>query len=128
MIVEIYQEEKLTAPFIGVDVQMRTTKDKENFTSCLTKKISDHINDNRSENSVDPSAPADDVEDVEERHSSLVIASTSRTFHKGLNLSGVFDEILSSLSNFSLSQLFFPNSVHNNKFDTFIVALALTNK
>ena len=124
MIVEIYNEEELTVPFIGVDVQMRTTRDNDgNFTHCLTKKISDYINDN-SENSADSSASADDVED---RHSSSqVIASTSRTFHKGLNVSGVFAEILSSLSNFSLSQLFFPNSVHNNRYDTFIVALALT--
>lgn len=103
MIVEIYNEEELTAPFIGVDVQMRTTRDNDgNFTYCLTKKISDYINKN-SENSVDSSAPADDVEDeedfedVEDRHSSQVIASTSRTIHKGLNLSGVFAEIQSSL-------------------------------
>ena len=120
MIVEIYNEEELTAPFIGVDVQMpqRTTTDKGNFTNCLTKKIIDYVRDNskNSENSEN---------DAEDRHSSQVIASASGILDEGLNLIGGFAEIK---SNFSLSQLFFQKSVHNNRFDTFIVALpAMTN-
>ena len=73
MIVKIYDEEELTAPFIGVDVQMRTKKDKGNFTDCLTKKISDYRYNNSGNSS----------SDEQDRHSSQVIASASRTFHKG---------------------------------------------
>ena len=72
MIVEIYDEEELGAPYIGVDIQTHRTRYNENFTACLMKMIQ----------TKGFSGP----DDFEDRHSSQVLTSASHTFHKGLNL------------------------------------------